>query len=85
MVEDIKWCRSKREEDDFRPFEADGKEFFWNEDETKSDAKKKKNRGDWKIGYRGQSVRYKSWWKWRWERSMRHAGFAKRQKWEKRK
>ena len=54
----VVWCRSKGEEDDFRPFEADGKEIFSSEDEMESDAKKKKNRWSWKRGYRGQSVQY---------------------------
>ena len=39
------WCKSKKEADEFRPFEANGKEKNSSDDETKSDAEKKKKEG----------------------------------------
>jgi len=44
-------------------FELSGKEIFFNSDGTKS--KEEKNKKNWseKKAHRGQSVRYKSWWK----------------------
>jgi len=46
-----------------RSFELSGKEIFFNYDETKSKEKKNEKNGSKKKAHRGQSVRYKSWWK----------------------
>ena len=57
------WCKSKKGAEEIRSFELRGKEIFSSYDETKSKKEKnKKNRSKKKV-HRGQSVRYRSWWK----------------------
>jgi len=49
--------------EEIRSFELSRKEIFSNHDETKSkEVKTKKNEGK-KKAHRGQSARYRSWWK----------------------
>ena len=54
----VVWCKSKKGAEEIRSFELSGKEIFSNFDEIE----KKKN-GSKKKAHRGQSVRYRSWWK----------------------
>ena len=48
---------------EIRSFELSGKEIFSNSDEAKSKEEKNKKNGSKKKAHRGQSVRYRSWWK----------------------
>jgi len=57
------WCKSKKWVEEIRSFELSGKEIFSNCHETKSKEVKEKRNGHKTSAYRGQSVRYKSWWK----------------------
>ena len=56
----VVWCKSKKGAKEVCSFELSGKGIFFNYDETKS--KDEKN-GSKKKANRGQSVRYRSWWK----------------------
>ena len=59
-------CKSKKGTEEIRSFELSGKEIFFNyddNDETKSKEEKNKKKGSQKKAHRGQSVRYRSWWK----------------------
>jgi len=59
----VVWCMSKKRAEDIRSFELSGIKIFFKYDDTKSqEAKNKKNRNKKKV-HRGQSVRYRSWWK----------------------
>jgi len=59
----VVWCKSKKGAEEIRSFELSGKEIFFNYDGTKSkEDMSKKNRSK-KYAHRGQSVRYRSWWK----------------------
>jgi len=53
------WCKSKKGAEKIRSFELSGKE----NDETKSKEEKNKKNGSKKKAHRGQSVRYRLWWK----------------------
>jgi len=59
----VVWCKSKQGAEEIRSFELSGKEIFSNYDETKSKKEKNKKNGSKKKAHRGQSVRYRSWWK----------------------
>jgi len=59
----VVWCKSKKGAEEIRSFELSGKEIFFNYDETKSKEEKNKKNGSKKNAHRGQSVRYRSWWK----------------------
>jgi len=59
----VVWCKSKKGTEEIRPFELSVKEIFSNYDETKSKEEKNKKNGSKKKAHRGQSVRYRSWWK----------------------
>ena len=61
----VVWCKSKKGAEEIRSFELNGKEIFSNYDETKSKGEKNKKNGSKKKAraHRGQSVRYRSWWK----------------------
>jgi len=62
----VVWCKSKGAEK-IRSLELSRKEIFSNYDETKSKEEKNKKIGNKKKAHRGpirgQSVRYRSWWK----------------------
>jgi len=47
--------------EEIRSFKVNGKEIFFNYDETKSKEEKNKKNGSQKKAHRGQSVRYRSW------------------------
>jgi len=54
------WCRSRKKDEGQRPFEVDGKEIF----STRSkQAKAKAGEMTDKKGGKGQSVRWKAWWR----------------------
>jgi len=54
------WCRSRKKDEEQRPFEVDGKEIF----STRSkQAKPKAGEKTDKKGGKGQSVRWKAWWR----------------------
>ena len=56
----VVWCRSRKNDEAQRPFETDGKEIFSNyskQAKAKAGDKKDKKRG------KGQSVRWKAWWR----------------------
>ena len=55
--------KSKKGAEEIRSFELSGKAIFFNCDETKSKEEKNKKNGSKKKAHRGQSVRYRSWWK----------------------
>ena len=59
----VVWCKSKKGAEEIRSFELSGKEIFSNYDETESKEEKNKKNGSKKKAHRGQSVRYRSWWK----------------------
>ena len=53
------WCRSRKINQEQRPFEADGKEIFSNRSKkTKAKAEEKMDK---KVG-KGRPVRWKAWW-----------------------
>jgi hypothetical protein len=56
----VVWCRSRKIDDELRPFEADGKEFFSN---CSKQAKAKAGEKMDTKGDNGQSVRWKAWWR----------------------
>jgi len=54
----VVWCRSRRKDEEQRPFEADGKEIFSNRSkQATANAGEKMD----KKGSKGQSVRWKAW------------------------
>ena len=59
----VVWCRSKKGAEEISSFELSGKEIFFNYDETKLKEEKNKKNGSKMKAHRGQSVRYRSWWK----------------------
>jgi len=59
----VVWCQSKKGAGEIRSFELSGEETFFNHDETKSKEEKNKKNGSKDKAHRGQSVRYRSWWK----------------------
>jgi len=59
----VVWCKSKKRAEEIRSFELSGKKIFSNYDETKSTEEKNQKNGSKTKAHRGQSVRYKSWWK----------------------
>jgi len=61
----VVWCKSKKGAEEICSFELSGKEIFSNYDETNLKSKEGKNKknGGKKKAHRGQSVRYRSWWK----------------------
>jgi len=59
----VVWCKSKKRAEEICSFELSGKEIVSNYDETKSKEEKNKKNGSKKKAHRGQSVRYRSWWK----------------------
>jgi len=59
----VVWCRAKKGAEEIHSFELRGKEVFSNCDETKSKEEKNKKNGSKKKAHRGQTIRYKSWWK----------------------
>ena len=63
MPDWVVWCKSKKGAEEIRPFELSGKDIFSNYDETKSKEEKNNKNGSKKKAHRGQSVRYRSWWK----------------------
>ena len=63
MLDWVVWCKSKKGAEEIRSFELSRKEIFSNYDETKSKEQKNKKNGSKKKAHRGQSVRYRSWWK----------------------
>jgi len=56
----VVWCRSRAKDEDQRPFEVDGKEIFSN---CSKQAKPKAGERTDKTGGKGQSVRWKAWWR----------------------
>jgi len=56
-------CKLKKGAEEICSFELSGKETFSNYDEMKSKGEKNKKNGSKKKAPRGQSVRYRSWWK----------------------
>jgi len=59
----VVWCKPKKGAEEICSFELSGKEIFSNYDETKSKEEKNKKNGSKKKAHRGQSLRYRSWWK----------------------
>jgi len=56
----VVWCRSSKQDEERRPFEVDGKEIFSNRSkQTKAKAEENTD----KKGGKGQSVRWKAWWR----------------------
>jgi len=56
----VVWCRSRKKDEEQRPFEFDAKEIFSNRSkQTKAKAGEKMD----KKGGKGQSVRWKAWWR----------------------
>ena len=56
----VVWCRSRKKDEEQRPFEVDGKEIFSNRSKQanpKAGEKTDKKRG------KEQSVRWKAWWR----------------------
>jgi len=59
----VVWRKPKKGAEEICSFELSGKEIFSKYDETKSKEEKNKKNGSKKKAHRGQSVRYRSWWK----------------------
>ena len=57
------WCRSRKGAEEIRSSELSGNEISPNYDETKSKEEKNTKNESKKKAHRGQSVRYRSWWK----------------------
>ena len=56
----VVWCKSRKKDEEQRPFEADGKEICSNRSkQTKAKAGEKMNQ----KGGKGQSVRCNAWWR----------------------
>ena len=53
----VVWCRSRKTDEEQRPFEVDGKEIFSNR------SKQAKPKVGEKTDNTGQSVRWKAWWR----------------------
>jgi len=56
----VGWCRSRKKDEEQRPFEVDGKKIFSNH--SKQAKPKVGEKTDMKGG-KGQSVRWKAWWR----------------------
>jgi len=56
----VVWCKLKGKDEEQRPFEVDGKEIFSN---GSKQAKPKVGQKMVKKGGKGQSVRWKPWWR----------------------
>ena len=56
----VVWCRSRKKDEEQRPFEVDGKEIFSNRSKQ---AKPKAGEKTDKKGGKGQSVRWKACWR----------------------
>ena len=56
----VVWCRSRKKDEEQRPFEVDGKEIFSNHSKQ---ANPKAGEKTDKKGGKGQSVRWKAWWR----------------------
>ena len=54
------WCRSRKKDEEQRPFEVNGKEIFSNRSKQ---ANTKAGEKTDKTGGKGQSVRWKAWWR----------------------
>ena len=54
----VVWCRSRKEDEEQRPFEVDGKEIF---SSCSKQAKPKVREKTDKKGSKGQTVRWKAW------------------------
>jgi len=54
----VVWCRSRKKDEEQRPFEVDGKEIFSNRSKQ---AKPNVGEKMHKKGGKGQSVRWKAW------------------------
>jgi len=63
MYDWVVWCKLKKGAEEICSFEHNGQEIFSNYDETKSKEDKNEKNGSKKQAYRGQSVRYRLWWK----------------------
>jgi len=85
----VVWCRLREKDEKLRPFEADGKEIFSNRSkQAKARAGEKMD----KKGGKGQSVRWKAWWR---QSNIKcavsekyascHSGFTKIAMWQTRK
>ena len=59
----VVWCKSKKKTEEIRSYELSRKEIFSNYDETNSKEEKNQKNGSKTKAHRGQSVRYRSWWK----------------------
>jgi len=59
----VVWCSSKKSPPEICSLELSGKEIFFDYVETTSKGEKNKKNGSQKKAHRGQSVRYRSWWK----------------------
>ena len=53
----VVWCRSRKKDEEQRPFEVDRKEMFSNR------RKQARPKAGEKKGGKGQSVRWKAWWR----------------------
>jgi len=58
----VVWCRSRKKNDGQRPFEADRKEIFSNRSKQ-TKAKIEAGQKTYAKGGKGQSVRWKAWWR----------------------
>jgi len=56
----VVWCRSRKKDEEQRAFEVDGKSIFSNRSKQ---AKPKAGEKTDKKGGKGQSVRWKAWWR----------------------
>jgi len=56
----VVWCRSRKKDEEQRPFEVDDKEIFSNRSKQ---AKPKAREKAHKKGGNGQSIRWKAWWR----------------------
>ena len=56
----VVWCRSRKKDEKQRPFEVDAKELFSNRSKQ---AKPKVGEKTQKKEGKGQSVRWKAWWR----------------------
>jgi hypothetical protein len=63
MHDYVVWCKSKKGAEEIRSFELSRKEIISNYDKTKSKEEENIKNGSQKNAHRGQSGRYKSWWK----------------------
>ena len=56
----VVWCRSRKKDEEQRPFEVDGKETL---SKRRKETNPKKGEKTDKKGGKGQSVRWKAWWR----------------------